>query len=105
MTVAGTRPVLVGLVHEARPDIASEPEKDTVSGRLYHPPASGARAGAAGATAEHPPGLVGAIAAGHRQVCGAPLAMLGAVGIQAAEARQVVHGVGPAVRSSGWTPS
>jgi hypothetical protein len=33
-----------------------------------------------------------------------PLAVVGAVGIQAAEARQVVHGAGPAVRSSGWTP-
>src|SRR5262249_54069963 len=62
-------------------------------------------AGLAGAAAEHAARLPGPVAAGHGQVSGAPLAGVGAVGIQAAEARQVVHGAGPAVRSSGWTPS
>jgi hypothetical protein len=44
--------------------------------------------------------LVGAIAAGHGQVSGPPLAMFGAVGIQAAEPREVVHSSGSPVRSS-----
>ena len=57
-------------------------------------------AGLAGAAAEHASLLVGAVAAGHGQVSGPPLAMLGAVGIQAAEAREVVHGAAPPVRSS-----
>ena len=51
-------------------------------------------AGLAGAAAEHAAGLVGAVAAGHGQVSGPPLAVLGAVGIQAAEAGEVVHGRG-----------
>jgi hypothetical protein len=55
--------------------------------------------GLAGAASEHPTLLLGAVAAGHGQVSGPPLAVLGAVGIQAAEARQVVHGVGTLVRT------
>jgi hypothetical protein len=43
-------------------------------------------AGLAGAAAEHASLLIGAIAAGHGQVSGPPLAMLGALRIQAAEA-------------------
>src|SRR6185437_13608243 len=62
-------------------------------------------AGLAGAAAEHAAGLIRAVAAGHTQVSGPPLAVVGAAGIQAAEAGQVVHGVGPAVRSSEGTPS
>src|SRR4051812_17210960 len=50
--------------------------------------------------AEHAPRLVGAVAAGHGQVSGPPFAMLGALRIQAAEARKVVHGAAPPVRSS-----
>src|SRR3954471_11112187 len=49
-------------------------------------------AGLAGAAAEHASLLIGAIAAGHGQVSGPPLALLGALRIQAAEAREVVHG-------------
>ena len=45
-------------------------------------------------------GLLGAVAAGHGQVSGPALAVVGALGIQAAEAREVVHGAGPSVRSS-----
>ncbi len=51
--------------------------------------------GLAGAAAEHAAGLVGAVATGHRQVSRAPLAVVGAVGIQAAEPREVVHGAVP----------
>ena len=40
----------------------------------------------AGTTTEHASLLPGAVAAGHGQISGPPLAMLGAVGIQAAEA-------------------
>src|SRR5438270_10220541 len=54
----------------------------------------------AGGAAEHAPRLVGAVAARHGQVSGAPLAVLGAAGIQAAEAGEVVHGAAPPVRSS-----
>jgi hypothetical protein len=61
--------------------------------------------GLAGAAAEHASGLTGPVAAGQGQVSGAPLALVGAVTIPAAEAGEVVPGVGPAVRSSGWTPS
>jgi hypothetical protein len=43
-------------------------------------------AGLAGAAAEHTSLLIGAIAAGYGQVSGPPLAMLGALRIQAAEA-------------------
>jgi hypothetical protein len=35
---------------------------------------------------EHPPLLLGAVATGHGQISGSPLAILGAVGIKAAEA-------------------
>ena len=48
----------------------------------------------AGPAAEHASLPAGAVASGHGQVSGPPLAMLGAVGIQAAEAREVVHGSG-----------
>ena len=51
--------------------------------------------GLAGAASEHASGLAGSVAVRHGQVSGPPLAMLGAVGIQAAEARDVVHDTGP----------
>jgi hypothetical protein len=54
----------------------------------------------ASVASEHTPGLFGPIATGDGQISGSPLAMLGAVGIQAAEAREVVHGAAPPVRSS-----
>jgi hypothetical protein len=54
-------------------------------------------AGLAGPTAEHSPLLARAVSAGHREISGPPLAMFGAVGIQAAEAREVVHGAAPPV--------
>src|SRR5512144_1990310 len=57
-------------------------------------------AGLAGAAAEHAAGLVGAVATGHGQGSGTTLTVGGAPGIQAAEAREVIHGVGPSVRSS-----
>jgi hypothetical protein len=42
-------------------------------------------AGLAGAAAEHAAGLVGPVAAGHGQVSGVALAVVGAAGIQATE--------------------
>src|SRR5438309_705198 len=51
-------------------------------------------AGLAGAAAEHAAGLLGAVAMGDGEISGAPLAVLGAVGIEAAETREVVHGRG-----------
>src|SRR5262249_18618371 len=58
------------------------------------PPALGEPA-LTGAAAEHAAGLVGPVAAGHRQVSRAPLAVVGAFAIQAAEPREVVHGAVP----------
>jgi len=55
----------------------------------------------AGAAAEHPFGLAGPVAMRHGEVSGVPLGVVGAVGIQAAEARQVVHVEGSMVRSAG----
>ena len=57
-------------------------------------------AGLADAAAEHTSLLARAVAAGHGQISGPPPAMLGAVGIQAAEAREVIQGAAPPVRSS-----
>jgi hypothetical protein len=54
----------------------------------------------AGLTTEHASLLAGAVSSGHGQISGPSLAMLGAVGIQAAEAGKVVHGAAPPVRSS-----
>jgi hypothetical protein len=51
--------------------------------------------GLAGLAPEHAARLPGTIAVGHGQVSGPPLAVVGAVGIQAAEAGKVVHGAGP----------
>ncbi len=61
--------------------------------------------GLAGPAAEHASLLVCAVSTGHGEISGPPLAMLGAVGIQAAEASEVVHGVAPPVRSSKRDPS
>jgi hypothetical protein len=49
-------------------------------------------AGQAGAAPEHAARLVGAVAAGHGQISRVPLALIGASGIQAAEAPEVIHG-------------
>jgi hypothetical protein len=49
----------------------------------------------AGAAAEHAPGLVGAVATGHREVSRPAFAVVGALGIQATEPREVVHDVTP----------
>jgi hypothetical protein len=54
----------------------------------------------AGAAPEHASLLLRAVAAGHGQISGPPRAVVGAAGIQAAEAREVVHGASPSVRSS-----
>src|SRR4051812_35943223 len=51
--------------------------------------------GLAGAASEQASGLVGPVSVGDGEVSGVPLAVFGAVGIQAAEARQVVHGASP----------
>jgi len=51
-------------------------------------------------TAEHASGLARAIATGHREISCSAFAVFGALGIQAAEAREVVHGAAPPVRSS-----
>jgi hypothetical protein len=48
-----------------------------------------------GPAAEHAAGLAGAIAAGHREIWLASLAVVRAVVIQAAEPREVVHGAVP----------
>jgi hypothetical protein len=61
-------------------------------------------AGLAGPTAEHTPLLARAVSAGHGEISGPPLAMFGAVRIQAAEAREVVHRAAPSVRSSRLIP-
>jgi hypothetical protein len=53
----------------------------------------------ADAATEHAADLVGSVAAGHSQFSGPPLAILGALGIQAAEASEVVHGEGTPIRS------
>jgi hypothetical protein len=59
----------------------------------------------AGAAAEHASGLLWAIATGDREISGSPLAMFRALQIQAAEAREIVHGAAPPVRSSGLIAS
>jgi hypothetical protein len=56
--------------------------------------------GFANAATEHASGLRQAIAAGHDQISGPPLAMLGVVRIPTAEAREVVRGAAPPSRSS-----
>src|SRR5512135_2875523 len=58
-------------------------------------------AGLAGAAAEHPAGLLRPVAAGHGQVSCPPPAVGGAIGIQAAEPGQVVHGATPLATSLG----
>jgi hypothetical protein len=57
-------------------------------------------AGLASLTAEHTSGLLRAIATGHREISGSPFAVFKASRIQAAEAREVVHGAAPPMRSS-----
>jgi hypothetical protein len=49
----------------------------------------------ADAAPEHSPLLLGAVATGHGEISGSPLSMLGAVGIEAAEAREVIHDTAP----------
>lgn len=58
-------------------------------------------AGLAAPAPGHAAGLAGAVAAGHGQVSGAALAVVGAAGIQAAEEGQVVHGAVTRLRSLG----
>jgi hypothetical protein len=53
----------------------------------------------ANAAAEHPPFFLGAVATRHGQISGSPLSILGAVGIEAAEAREVIHDTAPPLRS------
>jgi hypothetical protein len=48
-------------------------------------------------TAEHASGLLWAIATGNREISGSPFAVFRALRIQAAEAREVVHGAAPPV--------
>jgi hypothetical protein len=55
--------------------------------------------------AEHASGLLRAIATGHREISGSAFAAFRALGIQAAEAREVVHGAAPPARSSRSTSS
>jgi hypothetical protein len=59
----------------------------------------------ANSAAEHASGLLRAIATGHREISGSALAIFKALGIQAAEAREVVHGAAPPTRSSRSTTS
>jgi hypothetical protein len=51
----------------------------------------------ADAATEHASLLMRAVAAGHGQISGPSLAMLGAVGIEATEAREVIHDEAPSV--------
>jgi hypothetical protein len=53
----------------------------------------------ASSAAEHASSLLWAIATGHREISGSALAVFRALGIQAAEAGEVVHGAAPPVRS------
>ncbi len=61
-------------------------------------------AGLADVAAEDAFGLVRSTAMGHGQISGPSLAMLGAVFIEAAEARQVVHGEDSIERSTSKKP-
>jgi hypothetical protein len=54
----------------------------------------------ASSAAEHASGLLRAIATGHREISGSAIAVFRALGIQAAKAREVVHGAAPPARSS-----
>jgi len=58
------------------------------------------KASLASLTAEHASGLSGTIATGHREISGPSPTVFRALRIQAAEAREVVHGAAPPVRSS-----
>jgi hypothetical protein len=51
-------------------------------------------AGLASPASEHAASLLGSVAMGDGEISGPPLAVLGAVGIQAVEAGEVVHGQG-----------
>ena len=57
------------------------------------------KTGLANAAPEHSPFLLGAVATGHGQISSPPLSMFRAIGIEAAEARKVVHGTAPPMRS------
>jgi hypothetical protein len=57
-------------------------------------------AGLADPAAKHASRILRAVVTGHGQISGPPLALFGAVGIQAAEASEVVHVLGLPVRSS-----
>jgi hypothetical protein len=52
-------------------------------------------AGLAGAATEHAADLLGTISAGHAQISRPSLAVVGTLGIQAAESREVVHDAAP----------
>ncbi len=58
------------------------------------------KAGLADAATEHASLFMSAVAAGHGQISGSLFAVLGAVGIQAAETREVIHVATPPMRSS-----
>jgi hypothetical protein len=49
----------------------------------------------ANATPEHSPLLMRAVATGHGEISGRSFAMLGAIGIEAAEVREVIHDAAP----------
>jgi hypothetical protein len=68
-------------------------------------PLSLGKAGLANAATEHASLLMSAVAAGHGQISGAPQTVVGAVGIQAAEAGEIIRVVAPSVRSSVLTAS
>jgi hypothetical protein len=57
------------------------------------------KADLANAAPEHASLLMRAVATGHGQISGPPPAMLGAVGIEAAEPREILHVAAPPVRS------
>jgi hypothetical protein len=57
------------------------------------------KTGLANAAPEHSPLLLGAVATGHGQISSPPLSMFRAIGIEAAEAREVIHDTAPPLRS------
>jgi hypothetical protein len=57
------------------------------------------KTGLANTAPKHSPFLIQAVSTGHGQISCSALTMLGADGIEAAEAREVIHGTAPPLRS------
>src|SRR5262249_31192750 len=107
MTVSRCTPVSRPVLRTPTPS-ARWPITATAVSREVRPeqgrPLALRRARLAGAASQHPPRLAGTVAVAHREISRPPLAVLGAVGIQAAEPREVVHGEGSQRHPSGGRP-